>query len=172
MTRVDDLGDAEVEDLQRPDQGGAVVIFADDEVHRFHVAMDDAPLMCVVETVAELFDQEQPFGIAQRNLVFDDLGERLALDELHDDEGLGLVVPAVEDDRDVGMIQLAGGRRFLAEPLPPVFVDGELGIEQFERDVALHLRIPGPIDDTEPSAADQPQFGVPVCKRVRRSHST
>ena len=48
----------------------------------------------------------------------------------------------------------------------------ELGIEQFERDVALHLRIPGPIDDTEPSAADQPQFGVPVCKRVRRSHST
>ncbi len=62
---VDDLRDAEVEDLQGPDQGGAVVLFADDEVHGLDVAMDDVALVRVVQPVAELLDQEEPLGVGQ-----------------------------------------------------------------------------------------------------------
>ena len=50
--------------------------------------------------------------------------------------------PRSKDDGDVGVIQLAGGGGFLPEALAPVRVGGEVGVEQLERDIALHLRVP------------------------------
>ena len=76
--------------------------------------------------------------------------------------GLALALAAIEDDGDVGVVELAGGRRFLAETLAPVTVGCQIRVEQLERDLALQLDVPRPIHRTEPAAADEPQVRIPL----------
>jgi hypothetical protein len=48
--------------------------------------------------------------------------ERLALQKLHDDEGLACVLINVVDDADVGVIQRPGGPRLACQPLKGLMV--------------------------------------------------
>ena len=74
------------------------------------------------------------------------LAQRLALEQLHDDEQLAVVDARVEDADDVRMRERGDGLRFALEPRPPIGVGGERGRQDLDRHVTLEPRVPGAID--------------------------
>ena len=91
--------------------------------------MYDASLVGVMESVAELFDEVQPLGIRKRDAALDDAGERLAFDELHDDERLVLVHSFIEHDGNVWMGQACRGGRFALKTFAPVSISCQLRVQ-------------------------------------------
>ena len=86
-------------------------------------------------------------------LVAQDLGARLAVDVLHDDELAlgGLVEPEVEHLHDVGVHEAGGGQRLAAEARDEVRVLGEVLGQQLDRDVALQARVEGQLHGRHPA---------------------
>ena len=120
---IGQLRDAEVEDLQ------PAAAPLDHQVGRLDVAMDDAEGVRVGEAVAQLLDELEPAGEGRGLAPSDPRAQRLAVDELHGDERLAVVLPDVEDADDVLVLEHAGGIRFLHEaPANLLVVDALLSI--------------------------------------------
>ena len=116
------LGHAEVDDLgHRP-----AVVQGDQDVRGLEVAVDDPLLVRVLHRLADRDEQLQPLAGRQPPLVAV-LGDRDALDQLHDEVGAARVGGAgVEDPGDVGVVHQGQG-------LP-------LGLEPGEHLAAVHAR--------------------------------
>ena len=106
---IGQLGDAEVEDLQ------AAAPLLDHQVGRLDVAVDDGEAVRVGQAVAQLLQQPQLAGDGGRLLAPDPHRQRLAVDVLHGDERLAVLLADVEDADDVLVLEHAGGVRFLHE---------------------------------------------------------
>ena len=79
--------------------------------------------------------------------------QRLALDQLHDEEGLALVLVDVVDRADVGMVQGGGGAGLAAEPLQPLRDPGILRGQELEGDAPAQAGVLGLVDDPHAAAA-------------------
>ena len=83
----------------------------------------------------------------------EELAQRPAVDELHDDEGrLGILADLVDRD-DRGVVQGRGRPRLRLEAGEPLGVERELAREGLDRDVAPEARVPGPVDLPHPAGA-------------------
>jgi hypothetical protein len=146
---IGQLGDAEVEDLQ------AAAPLLDHQVGRLDVAMDDAEAVRVGEPVAQLLEQAQLADQRGRLLAPDPHRQRLAVDVLHGDEGLAVLLADVEDADDVLVLEHTGGVRLLHEAAPDlVVVDAFL--EQLDGDrAAADLGIAGAQERAHPARTDR-----------------
>ena len=157
------LGDAEVGDEQ-------ATVGRGEDVPGLHVAVDEAVAVSVVERVGDLgTDGDHPSG---RELVLgvEHLAQRRSPHQLHDD-GLAVVVvrAGVEQGNDVGVGELGGGHRLLAEPPHEGIVPGQVGQQHLDRhragqngvDGLPHLRHPAGGDE-----ADEPVAPVAECRGV------
>ncbi len=81
---VEDLGDAEIEDLEA---GRLVLAPLQEEVAGLQVAMDDPEAVHLVEPERRLPEPAERLGGRTAPLAREPLGQRLALQELHHEEG-------------------------------------------------------------------------------------
>ncbi len=129
--RFEKSGDAEVEHLR-------LAQAIDQDVARFDVAVDDAPLVRVLEGVANPRREVKPsrhVQIGRRHVLF----QRGALDELHREVRLRsqarLGGARLVDLRDSGMLQPAKGLRFPLEPLEQLAA-GRASPDHLQRDAS------------------------------------
>src|SRR5713101_6742053 len=71
------------------------------------------------------------------------MAQGLAFDELCRDEVTRVYFPNLINGKDVRMIQVGGGASFLLEAAHAFIVFGEIGGQQFERNLATEPRILG-----------------------------
>ena len=127
----------------------------DQHVRGFQIAVHDAALMRGRETERELaHDLDRIFG---RQMAFrvEQSFERLARHEIHADEPDFAVPHEIVDAHDVRARHLAREQQFLAEALERVGTAGELGPQQFQRDVDIELDVVRLIDDAHAAHAEQ-----------------
>jgi len=145
-------GDPEIHHLQ------GLLVFEDHEVRRLDVAMDDAPLVGVLEGRQPLHDQPRGALRGEQGLLGTEILQESALNVLHGDVQGALVVKDVEDRNDVGVEKAAGGAGFSLEPLP---VFGHLlgagalgGAYGLESHAASDLRVVGEVHNAHRPFAD------------------
>ncbi len=143
---VGQLGEAEVEDLHAAVPG-------DEDVLGLEIPVDDPLLVRRREAVGDL--QRVVDGLARRQArALQDVPQRFAFEQLLDDVRLAVVLADVEDGRDVGVVEGAGGLRLQLETAQAVGVGGEGGGEDLDRDVAVQARVPGAVDLPHAAGAD------------------
>ena len=140
-------GEPEVEDLHRAAVG-------DVDVCRLDVAVDDAARMRVLEPEADvhreldLAPEAHSFGTAHARLkVF-------ALEELHREIRLTLVLAEVVNRDDVRVRELAGGARLADEPLARLGVPFNRRGDDLQRHHTLDERVEGAVDHPHTALAE------------------
>jgi hypothetical protein len=79
-----------------------------------------------IERVGDL-DAEIEHALERQRTTRDFLLQRVAVEQLHHDEGLAVVLADVVNHADVRMIQRRGDARFAAEALEHLGIRGQLG---------------------------------------------
>ena len=143
----DELRQAEVEDLGKP-------VVRDHQVFRLEVPVHDPRLVRLREPVGDRRGNLQGAAERQRPGV-QHLTQRLALDELHADVGLGLGLTEIVDGDDGGMIECGGRACFELEPPQAFGVVRQLGRQQLQRDVTIELGVVREIDLAHAAGAEQ-----------------
>ena len=151
--RALDPGEAEVQDLHLPAR-------VHEDVRRLDVAVHDAPGVRRLEGVGDLDAHGEQVLQVERRTPRHHLCERLAFEQLHDDEVLPLVLLDREDRADAGMVQRRGGARLALEALERRSVLGELGGQELQRDAAAEARVLRLVDDAHPAASEAAHDGV------------
>ena len=151
-------GDAEI------DEPG-VAVGLDENVLRFVVAVDDAPLVRVLQSAQRTLQHDQR-GLGLGGPLLQKPSQRNTVDRLHRQHRLALTLHVPVKARDVGMPQVAQGLGLLAE----VPEEG-LVLDQARRQMLDGDQFAGRVvtreDDLARSAlAKGPQFGVGVCDAV------
>ena len=72
--------------------------------------------------------------------------QRLAVEELHDEEGGAVLLAEVVDGRDVGVAEAGAEPGLGAEPLGEVGVVAAVGTQHLDRDVPVERLVVGPPD--------------------------
>ena len=144
---VEGAGDAEVGELHE-------AVVAHHDVGRLDVAVHDPGLVRDAERERGLPHDRAHLARRERAALVEDRRERLAGDELHDEEGETLVLAVVEDRGDVGVHQ--GGRvdGLVAEAEREQALVVGVGTHDLDGDLALQHRVgPGP-DVGHPTGGD------------------
>jgi hypothetical protein len=130
--------EAEIGEVKRP-------LVIDQNIARFHVAMDDPLFVCVRQRPGQLDDKSNRFSRLE-TVVGDPLGKRMPLDECGHDE-IAVVIPPHFMDRHNVRMQQSSRRLCLAlESSDRPFIAERFRLGDFERHVALELRVERPID--------------------------
>ncbi len=103
-----DAGDPEVRDLD-------LSIGADQDISGLHIAMDDALAVSVVECIGHLPQNVEQIRQRRRIAAREQLLQRKALDKLHRQVPMALVLAELVDGDDTGVGKSAGGGGFPAE---------------------------------------------------------
>jgi hypothetical protein len=106
-----------------------------------------------LERVGDLRSELQQLRQLDRALA-DPFGERLALEQLHRDEVLALVLVDRVDRADAGMVERRGRFRFALEAIERARLARHLRREELERDLAAEPGVLRLIDDAHASAAE------------------
>ena len=120
--------------------------FINQYVARLDVPVDDPGPVGVVERLEGLPENLQGLPERQRTRRIDDVRQRLPPNVIHHIEALALLLAAVENTSDVGVLQFCGGPRF------PLEQTGELGIvhqrlaDDFHRNELAQFRVFRQID--------------------------
>ena len=143
------LREAEVEELDLAFRGHV-------DVRGLEVAVEDALGVRGLERVRDL-EREADRLVDRDGSARDALLERLAGDELEDEEAQGVDLLEAVDRRDVRVIQGREDVRLAGEAREAVRVRGERVGKDLDRDVALKPRVAGPPDLAHPSGAQARQ---------------
>ena len=135
---VHQLRQAEVEHLDAP-------AGRDLHVRRFEVAVDHSLFVRRLEGLRDLASEVASEVPRQRSHA-DPLRERLAGDELHDQEAASLDFFQPMDGCDAGMVERRQRLGFSSEPRHPLGVAREGLGKELQRDAATQLRVGGEID--------------------------
>ena len=145
---VEDGGDAEVEEARAS-------VVADDDVGGLEVSVDDEVGVGVLDGGADLVEEVEAL-VEGEVVVLGVVGDGLAVDELGDEEGLGVVGDAgVEEACDVGVVE--GGEDLSLAPessLEVGVVDG--GADELDDDALLvgGVGAGGAVDDAHGAGAE------------------
>ena len=134
------------------------------KVRGLDIAMDDALRLCRLQCIRDLNGEIQELlrwqGRGTRRSYPQAVLKRLALQKLHDDEGLTFVLSNLVNRADIGVIECRGSLRFTLEPFQGLSVLGEFFRQEFQGDGALELGVLGLIDHTHAPAAQLLQDAV------------
>ena len=144
--RALDLGEAEVQDLRLAPR-------VHEDVGGLEVPVDDPLRVRRLERVRDLDPHLQQRPELERPSP-DPLAQRLALEQLHRDEVLALVLVDLVDGADAGVVEGGGGAGLALEALERGRVPRHLRGQELERDVAAELRVLGLVDDAHAAAAE------------------
>ncbi|MDX2644123.1 hypothetical protein PV341_11135, partial [Streptomyces sp. PA03-1a] len=133
----DDLGDAEVEDLD-------LAVSRDHHVGRFDVAVDQPLRMAVGQGVGDV-PHDRRRALHREGTVAQHLGERAPLDELHDEVGDDLLAAGVLTDvvehRDPPVGERGDRTGLPAESGPELLVPGQLRGQHLDRHGTAELTV-------------------------------
>ena len=115
--------------------------------------MSDASCVRGIQRVGNL-NAEFQNAIDQQRFAVEDVLKGLALHQLHNDEGLAVVVRNFVNGADVRMIQSGGGAGFAQEAVERWLIFGGVRREKFECDAAIEDGVAGGIHDAHASAAE------------------
>jgi len=141
-----ELGDAEVEHLRLAAPG-------DEDVRRLDVAVDDAAGVRGVETVGDL-DAEIEHAVERQRSARDLLLQRVAVEQLHHDELLALVLADVVNRADVRVVERRGHARLASEPIERLRVGGEIRGQELQRDLAAQADVFGAVHHAHAARAE------------------
>lgn len=146
--RLQQLGQAEIQDLNRP-------ILGQEQVFRFQVPVNDASLMGDRQSAGNLQGQ-----LDRLTLGLGTVGHRRAkigsFEQLRNNVGKTFVRPDIVHGENIGVIQGRGGPRFPLEALQPLRIAGEGAGQNFDRHIAMQTQIPGAINFSHAPGAQQP----------------
>ncbi len=108
------------------------------------------------EAGADLFEVRDLVGERHVPPLFDDVGERVAVDKLHRHVRLVVVLAAGVDRDDVRVAQ-RGGRACLAEEPVQDFLVVDLLADHLDRHLAIQLRVAAKVDRAHPPGANLPE---------------
>ena len=140
------FGQAEVEDL-------GVAAFGDENIGRLDVAVHDAAGVRGIEGVGN-FDSQGEDCFQLHGPVADQVLERGAVEELHDQEGAVPFLANVVDSTDVGMIEGGSGLGLAAKTLQSLAVLGEVFGKELEGDEAPKSCVFSFVDHTHTAATE------------------
>ena len=139
------FGQAEVQDL-------CLSALGNEDIGRLDVAMHDPARVRGVQGIRDL-DRKIQQLIELDGRAFDAVLERLAVQELHGDEGLMVLLPDLINRADVGVIQRRGRLCFTPEAFQGLMVLGKAFGQEFQGDKSVESRVLGLVDHTHPTAA-------------------
>jgi hypothetical protein len=119
------LGQAEVQEL-----GAGPTQY---HVGWFEISMRDAMTMCVIQPLGD-FDGIPNRQIERQSSACEAFGESLALDQLHDEEFIAIMLPDVVERADVGMTQRGDGSGFAFKSLSNDRFLGDARVQHLQRD--------------------------------------
>ena len=147
--------DPEIEDFRGP-------VGQDLDVPRLDVAMDDTPLVGIVEAAADLRDDMhlvlEPLGLASLH----ELRQAISLQKLHHDERytFTLELPEVENRDDIGMLEPGGRSRLPVEPTAHLLFDEKIFGHHLDGHDAVENRITRLVDRAHRAAAQLAKHDV------------
>ncbi len=133
LLAAEDLGDAEVGDLER-------VVGREHEVLGLHVTVEHAPLVRELETGAG-GEHRGARGRHGDPLTGEAVPERAARERFHHEQTEALALDVVVHRHDVRVREGSERARLLAEAVAHVFVGGERGRQLLDGDVTLELAV-------------------------------
>ena len=107
------------------------------------------------EARADLHGERRRLGRRQRSPPRDELGERLAVDVLHRDEGASVVGADIEDAHDVRVGEPSRQARLTDEAAPQVLVAREVLGEPLQRHRPVELDVVSEVDGRHRSVAER-----------------
>lgn len=144
---VDGLRETEVEDLD-------LAVGREADIGGLEIAVDHAGFVRGFEAGGDLAADFERL-VKREGSALQAVVDRLARDELEDEEaGVAGLIDA-EDLRDVGMVQRGERRRLALEALQALVVGGEVLGEDFDRDFAAEARVLRAIDLPHRSGAER-----------------
>ncbi len=140
----DSLGQAEIGDEW-------LAVLVEQDVRRFQVAVEDAPLVGVVHRQGGLLQQRRGrFGI--RDVVGELFIQARPADQLHAEIALAVVVADLQDGHDVRMVERGDRLGLVLEP-PQIVVAGQRGRpDHLEGHGAVEADLTGLVDNAHAAA--------------------
>ena len=123
-----------------------LAVAADDDVLWLDVAVDEAGRVGGAQRQQDRLEDRDRLARRQRRLLVDDVAQRLALDELHREEDVTVVLALVVYGDDVGVAEAGGRPGLAAEALDEDVVGRESGSHDLEGDVALEACVQRHVD--------------------------
>jgi hypothetical protein len=123
------------------------------DIGGLEIAVENAVLMSVMYCLRDGLEVSGSAFGGQR-LIPHQFRQRASLDEVHGEERLAIVLANVVNGDDVGMLQRRGGAGLGPKPLEEVGATELAKREQLERDHAVELELPGPVNGAHASAAN------------------
>src|SRR5262249_33899018 len=122
------------------------------DVVELEIAMDDAARVRVCEPEQHLPDQHDRARRSEPGRV--QLGQRPALDELHDNVGPPPVNPEIQDGNAVDMVQPADGAGLPVKARYRRLRFRHFLVQEFQRDLFAELHALATVDDAHAAGAD------------------
>ncbi|CAH0327155.1 hypothetical protein SRABI128_05819 [Microbacterium sp. Bi128] len=143
--RRDSACQAEVAELDPP-------VVGDQDVFGLDVPVDHSGGVRGAEAFDDRIDQRQGQPRRQGALVIEDIPQRVALDEFHDQIGEPAVLALVQDAHDVWVGEPGGSLGFAAQPIEELRVVSQMGMEHLQRDITLKALVRGEVHGGHPAA--------------------
>ncbi len=134
-------------------QNLGIPALGDENVRRLDVAVHDAFGMRRIQSVRDL-DGEGQNQLRLHRMHADAVLQRHAVEILHGDERLAVLVVNFVDGADVRMVQRRGGLGFALKTGENLRVFGDIVRQEFEGDKPSELHILSLVDNTHPAAAE------------------
>jgi hypothetical protein len=147
-----DLGETEVENL-------GVSALGDEKVGRLDVAMNDALAMGGVERIGNL-DRKRQQGFQIEGTAGDAVLQSGAVEKLHHDERLAVLLTDLVNGADVGMVECGSGPGLAAETFQGLRIVGDVVRKELESDEASELGVFGLVNQAHAAAAQLLQDAV------------
>ncbi len=116
--------------------------------------MNDAGAVCCIECTRQL-DRTAECEVERERALLEPLGERLAIEVLHDQICRAVLFADVVQRADVRVVELGNRARFTIEALAETRVGGERVRQDLDRDGAVETGIAGLVDLAHTAGTDR-----------------
>jgi hypothetical protein len=160
--RVHQFRDAEVQNLH-------AAIASEEQVLGLQIAMDDATVVRRREALRDLHGVVGRLALRHR-AVPETLAQRLAFEQFRHDVQHGALAPDVVHDKEIRVVERAGGPGFRLEAADAIGITGSGCRQNLDRHIAAKPRVAGPVHLAHASGADQGRdfVGAQPCSRCER----